>query len=112
MKEKIIEFKNNVTNKLYSTIEWAEDHPVAAAAIVSACGTIIGKSINLASKGVSYRRAYKLDRMKDLRVYDPSNGVYYHLKKPMSNKQRLDLDKLKSRGVTTGAALYYMGVLK
>ena len=52
---------------------------------------------------------------KDLvekRVWDPSRGCWYEIRRPMTNKQRLRLDALKSKGFTTGEALRMMGVLK
>lgn len=50
--------------------------------------------------------------LKELYVWDPKLGMYYQLRKKMTNAQRLELDRRKEQGESIGNILASMKVLK
>lgn len=58
------------------------------------------------------KRQDKQEKMKRTRIYDRSSGNYWHLKKELSNKQWLEVNKRKKAGEKTGDILRSMKVLK
>lgn len=69
--------------------------------------------LKIAHKGISKHAEAKVRKdLVEKRVWDPSRGCWYEVRRPMNNKQRLRLDELKSKGFTTGEALRMMGILK
>lgn len=54
----------------------------------------------------------KQEKMKRTRIYDRSSGNYWHLKKELTNKQWLEVNKRKKAGEKTGDILKSMKVLK
>lgn len=58
------------------------------------------------------KRQDKQEKMKRTRIYDRSSGNYWHLKKELTNKQWLEVNKRKKAGEKTGDILKSMKVLK
>ena len=50
--------------------------------------------------------------LKELYVWDPKLGMYYQLRRKMTNEQRLELDRRKEAGESIGNILASMKVLK
>lgn len=65
-----------------------------------------GQHIFSTAKNVATRAA------KRTRVYDRSSGNYWNLKKELTNKQWLEVNKRKKAGEKTGDILKSMKVLK
>ena len=88
---------------------WAEQNPEKAALIASgavAAAQYIGKA---AIK--DYRDNKEANQLK-LRCYDPSKGHYYYLKRELSNKEWLMIDKRRDAGEKLPDILDDMRVLK
>lgn len=58
------------------------------------------------------KRQDKMEKAKRTRIYDRSSGNYWHLKKELTNKQWLEVNKRKKAGEKTGDILKSMKVLK
>ena len=58
------------------------------------------------------KRQEKQEKAKRTRIYDRSSGNYWHLKKELTNKQWLEVNKRKKAGEKTGDILKSMKVLK
>ena len=58
------------------------------------------------------KRQEKQEKAKRTRIYDRSSGNYWHLKKELTNKQWLEVNKRKKAGEKTGDILTSMKVLK
>lgn len=105
VKEKFEEKKNGfitrVKEKANNAANWAMDHPVQTAVISS----ILAK---LVRTGYS---SYKT-RQRDVRTYDPTIGSYYDLKRPLTNKEKLELSERHKSGESIGDILAGMRVLK
>lgn len=63
---------------------------------------VVGKRINL----------YKEENLKDLYCYDRSLGHYWRLRRELSNKEWLEIDKRKQNGERLSDILSDMKVLK
>jgi putative protein kinase ArgK-like GTPase of G3E family len=50
--------------------------------------------------------------LKELFVWDPKLGLYYQLRKAMTNSQRLELERRKEAGESIGQILASMKLLK
>lgn len=58
------------------------------------------------------KRQDNQEKMKRTRIYDRSSGNYWRLKKELTNKQWLEVNKRKKAGEKTGDILKSMKVLK
>lgn len=58
------------------------------------------------------KRQDKMEKAKRTRIYDSSSGNYWHLKKELTKKQWLKVNKRKKAGEKTGDILKSMRVLK
>ena len=60
-------------------------------------------------------RAHRLnleERNRYKHVYDPSLGMYYELRRKLTNKDKLIIDRRKKNGETIGSILEDLGILK
>lgn len=99
--EKKSSFVTRIKEKANDTANWVMDHPIQATII----GGIIAK---LLRTGYS---EYKT-RQRDTRTYDPTIGSYYNLRRPLTNKEKLELSERHKGGESIGDILAGMRVLK
>ena len=86
---------NNVT-------QFYEDHEglVNCAALIAAT---VGGSIAGISRDITKRKAIRSEyELKNLYIYDRKYGHYWKLRKPLSNRQRLDIDTAVNAGQMMG----------
>ena len=88
---------------------WAEQNPEKALAIASGGVALIQYFGKAAIKDY---RANKEASMLKMRCYDPSKGHYYYLKRELTNKEWLMIDKRRDAGEKLPDILEDMRVLK
>lgn len=106
---KIGQAKFRARGAIFKAKQWVEQNPEKAALITSgaiATAQYIGKA---AIK--DYRNNKEANLLK-LRCYDPSKGHYYYLKRELSNKEWLMIDKRRDAGEKLPDILEDMRVLK
>ena len=109
IKTKLGQAKWRVRCAAYKAKDWAEQNPEKAAVIVSGSVAAIQYIGKAAIK--DYRDGKEAKALK-LRCYDPSKGHYYYLKRELSNKEWLMIDKRRDAGEKLPDILDDMRVLK
>ena len=109
IKTKLGQAKWRAKGAVHKARVWAEQNPDKAALIASgtiAAAQYIGKAVIK-----DYRNNREATQLK-LRCYDPSKGHYYYLKRELSNKEWLMIDKRRDAGEKLPDILEDMRVLK
>ena len=109
IKVKIGQAKFRARNAIHKAKVWAEENPEKAALIAS--GTIAAAQYIGKAAIKDYRNNKEANLLK-LRCYDPSKGHYYYLKRELSNKEWLMIDKRRDAGEKLPDILEDMRVLK
>jgi hypothetical protein len=87
---------------------WAENKE----AIVTLTPVVVG-GITVLVRVISRKNTLTQEKnLKELYVWDPKLGMYYQLRKKMTNEQRLELDRRKEAGESIGNILFSMKLLK
>ena len=73
---------------------------------------LILSGIGMANKSAKRREQKKEEERRERRVYDPSIGDWWDLKKPLTNNERLELERRVADGELRGDVLRDMGKLK
>lgn len=107
--QKLEDFKVNVRDKFNDGKEWMyrnKELIIALAPIVIGGSTtifkVVGKRVNL----------HKQEVVKNLYCYDRSLGHYWRLKRELSNKEWLEIDRRKKNGERLADILTDFKVLK
>lgn len=87
---------------------WADNKET----IVTLVPVVVGGVTVLARVIGKQARIKQEKNLKELYVWDPKLGMYYQLRKKMTNAQRLELDRRKEAGESIGNILASMKVLK
>ena len=109
MKQKTWAVKTKLKYKYYQAKNWAIQNPEKAAVIATtaiSAGAYLGKA---AIKNVNLR---KQEAVKVLYCYDRSLGHYWRLKRELSNREWLEIDRRKREGEKLAEILDSMKVLK
>ena len=102
LKQKISMKLQNAKAWIYRNKEWVVTvAPVAFAGITTVCKVVVRRA-NLR----------KQEQLKDLYCYDRSLGHYWRLKRELSNKEWLEIDKRKKNGERLADILAELKVLK
>lgn len=102
-------FKEKVRTKIQNGKEWVVKNKEA---VITLTPVIIGgvtTIVKVAGKRVNLR---KQEDLKDLYCYDRSLGHYWRLRRELSNKEWLEIDKRKKNGERLSDILEEMKVLK
>jgi hypothetical protein len=86
-----------------------DEHPMETLAFGTAAITTFGVALKAILRNVNLR---KEERSKNLRVWDPVLGIYWGLRKEMSQNQQLEFESRRKAGETCGAILQSMKLLK
>lgn len=106
---KLGQAKWRARNVVYKTKLWAEENPEKAALIASGAIAFFQYAGKNAIK--DYRNNREAAMLKR-RCYDPSKGHYYYLKRDLTNKEWLMIDKRRDAGEKLPDILEEMRVLK
>lgn len=90
-KEKVVRYKNEIITLT----------PIVIGGVATVV-KVVGKRINL----------HKQEELKDLYCYDRSLGHYWRLRRELSNKEWLEIDRRKKNGERLSDILSEMKVLK
>lgn len=107
--EKKRELKEKFNSKAQAAYEWFLENKDAIVFLtpmvvggITTVAKVVGKRINL----------HKEQELQDLYCYDRSLGHYWRLKRELSNKEWLEIDKRKKNGERLADILADMRVLK
>lgn len=104
LNEKKATFTVKAKEKGTALANWCIDHPVQASAITA----LIARVVRTAMKEHRYQ---KEEYARRTREYDPSIGMYYDLRRPLTNKEKVELSKRHKRGESIGDILSSFNVL-
>lgn len=111
-KDKVNKVKSGVKSKTEKVIGWAKEHPdkaiIVAVGIVQLTGAI-PKTITSIGDAVLWTKDAAIAGCK---IWDPTNGLFWVTKKPLTGAQKLEFESLVKGGVDRGEALNIMGVLR
>lgn len=109
IKTKIGQAKFRVRGAIFKAKTWVEQNPEKAAIIASGAYAVAQYAGKAVIKDIRNNR--EATQLK-LRCYDPSKGHYYYLKRELSNKEWLMIDKRRDAGEKLPDILEDMRVLK
>ena len=102
------EIKTNLKDKFKEALDWIDHHRWLVTATLGVAST----ALYFAGKKHG-RAAVKMEStLKDTRVYDPSLGHYWELKRKLRNNEWCEVERRLSNGEKYGEILSSMGVLK
>lgn len=101
--------KRRAKGKIHEAKIWVQENPEKATAIAGAAFAVAQYCGKAAIKDLRNNREAKLLK---LRCYDPSKGHYYYLKRELSNKEWLMIDRRREAGEKLPDILEEMRVLK
>ena len=108
-KQKRDKFKNKVKNGINKGLKWTNEH-IEEIAVIAPCvlagGKLVAKVVN---KGMQVKKEQDL---KELYCYDRSLGHYWRLRRELSNKEWLEIDRRKADGERLADILAELKVLK
>lgn len=85
-----------------------DENPAETAAIFT---TFVG-AIGIVAKTIEkHANIRKEERLKDLRVWDPVLGIYWQLRKKMSQNQQLEFESRRKSGEPSGSILRSMRLI-
>lgn len=109
IKSKVEHAKWRAKGNIYKAVNWAKDHPEATLAII---GTGIGAAKYFGKAAIKDIRTNREEALLRMRCYDPSKGHYYYLKRELTNKEWLMVDRRREAGEKLADILDEMRVLK
>lgn len=104
-KKRADETVEKAKNGVITVAMWAVDHPEEAMAI----GTAVAFGVRQTTKVLGQYKDY---RRRNLDIYDPTKGTWWHLRKPLSTEQMLEVERRRATGESYGAILESMNMLK
>ena len=104
-KEKKDKAVNQVKEKGNAVLDWMVDNPVKAGIVVTFGTKILGTALN---NFKTRKNVYN----RNTREYDPSLGFYYDLRRPLTNKEKLELSRRHNNGEEIGDILDSFNVLR
>lgn len=90
----------------YILLTWAANNPVEA---VGACAALIP----ITSKCIKYKQMRAEDRRKAVRFYDNRSGKYVRIKRPLTVKEQVEVDRRFRLNQESYTSIFYdMGILR
>lgn len=112
LKQKVHDAYVNAKEKVSETWNGAvtacKEHPMEAFTI--ACITVPG-ILKIGNSLIRANIQAKETRYNECDIYDPRTGTHYYTKRPLSNKQKLNLEARYRDGEDKGKVLYDMHML-
>lgn len=109
IRTKLDQAKWRVRGTIHKAETWAKQNPEKALAIAST-GVAVAQYFGKAAIK-DFRNNREATQLK-MRCYDPSKGHYYYLKRELTNKEWLMIDKRRDAGEKLPDILEEMRVLK
>ena len=112
VKAKAAAAKETVKQKAIDGLEWVCDNKEISVALIGVGGVVLGKAFSVGKEIARGSRVRRLERMQDNRVWDPSTGHFWQLKRKLDRNEQLYLEREIARGRQRGKILSELGVLK
>ncbi len=103
--------KAEAHRKYTQAVNWAYNNQDKLKAAVPVVTAVVYGSTKIITNAQRNHNQKVKEEAKFLNVYDPSNGQYIRLRKPMSNQEKIQLDSLRANGYSVTRALDIMGLL-
>lgn len=111
-KEKVRDFcikaKEKVSEGVETVVETVKNHPMETFTLVCLAVPGILKCTNSAIRA---HQQNQLTRYNECDVYDPRTGTHWYIKKPLTSRQKLNLEEQYKTGRNKGDILREMGML-
>lgn len=95
---------------------WCANNPQLASILIPGAimlgGGLIKGGTSVVKAAINNNTAKHQNRVDDRRIYDPSEGFYWNLKRDLNTSQKLELERRKAEGESMGQILEDMRVLK
>lgn len=109
LKQRALDFRNSVNRKISNGYEWFLQNKDF---VVSVTPFVVGGVTTVYRIVAKRHNLRKEETLKDLYCYDRSLGHYWRLKRELSNKEWLEVDRRKRNGERLSDILAQMKVLK
>lgn len=103
------ELKNKVLTTKYKAENWYHKNKSWVAPVISIGLTVTPFIVRFATKRTNLMKEQQL---KDLYIYDRSHGHYWELRRKLSTRELLEIDRRKDKGESLVDILESMRVLK
>lgn len=107
--DKIKSMKQKATAKVKACFQWCKENPTEAIAVSAAAIGFLTAGIKAVGKNHSL---HVEEDLKNLYCYDRSLGHYWRLKRKLSNREWLDINRRREDGECLGDILESMRLLK
>ena len=107
-KDRISDGWKNTKQKVANGWRWAMNNKADIGAAILAAGAVIklGKEA-----GLIKTQQQRVVETRQAKVYDPHTGVYYYLRRPLTNAEKFELEERSRAGEGYGRILSDMDVL-
>lgn len=105
-------FKRGAKNALDNTTQWMRENKELVEFAAPVAVYAIGSGARLLASTNRRAAVREEKRLKELYVYDNHTRRYYKLRRPLTNRERLEIDSREARGERLGSILSSMRVLK
>ena len=109
LKQRALNLRNRVNRKIHDGYEWFLENKDF---VVSITPFVVGGATTIFKIVGKRRNLRKEESLKDLYCYDRSLGHYWRLKRELTNKEWLEIDRRKNNGERLSDILAQMKVLK
>lgn len=107
--QKRVDFKEKVCSKIQDGKEWFMRNKEV---IIPLVPVVIGSTATITKVVGKHINLHKQESVKNLYCYDRSLGHYWRLKRELSNKEWLEIDRRKKNGERLSDILSELKVLK
>ena len=109
VKDVISDGWTTVKGKVKNGWDWTMSHKgeVLTAFVISKAAISLGKDA-----GVIKPREVKKEETRKLRIYDPHTGIWHDLRRPLTTKEKIYLERRSAEGESYGSILSDFGVLE
>ena len=90
------------------TTSWVKEHPYETIGLATAGAAIIKETTKLGSKIAQHHE----EKDRENRIWDPSLGDWWELRRQLKPVEKLELEQRLARGETRGNILRSMGLLR
>ena len=95
---------------------WIANNPQLASVLIPGAivlgGGLIKGATSLGKAAIQNSTARQQNRVDDRKLYDPSSGFYWNLKRELNTSQKLELERRRKEGDSMGEILEDMRVLR
>lgn len=104
--------KWNAKKNFNATVQWCEKHPELAIAMIPV-GVTIFRNVGNTARSIDRKIDMKREQdFKDRHVWDYSQGMWHELRRPMTQREKIEYDQRILGGESRVSILTSMGLLK